>query len=119
MKNEKGLASKNSDPHIKKEKYPGAFVFEPVPGVYNYITDFDFASLYPSIMITYNIGVNTFVMKLKEPTLGYEVTYARDNLPKMIEVYIDPMYENKLVKVPKDEFLREARSYRKNVDEGA
>ena len=42
---EKGLASKNSDPHIAKEKYPGAFVFEPTAGTYDWITDFDFASL--------------------------------------------------------------------------
>jgi len=106
LKNEKGLASKNADPHIKKEKYPGAFVFEPIAGIYNNITDFDFASLYPSIMITYNIGVNSFVMKTKDPHLGYELTYNRDNLPDMVEVYIDPMYKNKLMKVPKADLLK-------------
>jgi len=45
---ERGWASKNTNPHIKKVPYPGAFVFEPIPGVYEDITDFDFASLYPS-----------------------------------------------------------------------
>jgi len=48
----KGIASKNSNPHIVKEDYPGAFVFQPIPGVYDHITDFDFASLYPSLMIS-------------------------------------------------------------------
>ena len=106
LKNQKGLSSKNSDPHIKKEKYPGAFVFEPTPGIYNNITDFDFASLYPSLMITYNIGVNTLVMKTKEPTLGYEFTYHPENLPEKVDVIIDPLYENKLMSVPKDKLLK-------------
>jgi len=106
LKNQKGLSSKNSDPHIKKEKYPGAFVFEPTPGIYNNITDFDFASLYPSLMITYNIGVNTIVMKTKEPTLGYEFTYHPENLPDNIEIIVDPLYEAKHMTVPKDKLLQ-------------
>ena len=106
LKNKKELASKNSDPHIRKEDYPGAFVFEPTPGIYNNITDFDFASLYPSLMITYNIGVNTLVMKTKEPTLGYEFTYNQKNLPEMIDIIIDPLYENKFMGVPRDEILK-------------
>lgn len=106
LKNKKGLASKNSDPHIKKEKYPGAFVFEPTPGIYNNITDFDFASLYPSLMITYNIGINTLVMKTKEPTLGYEFTYHPENLPEKIDMIIDPLYEAKHMQVPKDKLLQ-------------
>jgi uracil-DNA glycosylase family 4 len=109
LKNEKNIASKNSNLHIKKEKYPGAFVFEPTPGIYNHITDFDFASLYPSLMITYNIGVNSYVMKTKEPTLGYELAYNQKNLPDMVEVYIDPLYENKLMKVPKADLLKKMK----------
>jgi len=106
LKNKKNISSKNSNPHIKKEKYPGAFVFEPIPGIYNDITDFDFASLYPSLMITYNIGVNSFVMKTKEATLGYEFTYHQENLPEMIDVIIDPLYENKAMSVPRDKLLK-------------
>jgi len=107
--NKKGLASKNADPHVKKKDYPGAFVFEPIPGIYDHITDFDFASLYPSLMITYNIGVNSYVMKTKDPHLGYELTYYPDNLPEKIEVYIDPLYENKLVKVSKDQLFKKIK----------
>ena len=91
----KGIASRNSDPHTPKEKYPGAYVYEPEPGIYENITDFDFASLYPSLMITYNIGVNTFVMKLKDPHLGYELAYCPEKLPEKIEVIMDPLYEKK------------------------
>jgi len=105
----RGLASKNSNPHIIKEKYPGAFVYEPVPGIYNNITDFDFTSLYPSIIITYNIGVNNFVMKTKDPHLGYDLAYQPSNLPSEIEVIVDPMFEAKLMKVPKDDFLKKVK----------
>lgn len=105
----KGIASKNSNPHIKKEKYPGAFVFEPIPGTYDWITDFDYASLYPSIMITYNIGVNSFVMKFKDPHLGYEMTYHPDKLPDEIDVIVDPMYENKTMTISRDALLTKVK----------
>lgn len=102
---EKGRASKNTNPHIKKQKYPGAFVFNPIPGIYNNITDFDFASLYPSLILTYNIGVNSFVMKTKDLTHGYELAYYPENLPENIPVIIDPLYEKKEMVVPKDKLL--------------
>lgn len=106
---EKGLASKNSNPFIKKEKYPGAFVLVPDPGAYDWITDFDFASLYPSIMITYNIGVNSFVMKTKDPHLGYELTYCPEKLPDKIEVIIDPMYKAKKMTTTKEQLLKKIK----------
>jgi len=105
----RGLSSKNSNPHIKKEKYPGAFVYEPIPGIYNKVTDFDFTSLYPSIIMTYNIGVNNFVMKTKDPQLGYDLAYQPNNLPSEIEVIIDPLFEAKTMKVPKDDFLKKVK----------
>jgi DNA polymerase elongation subunit (family B) len=106
---EQGLASRTSDPHVRKEKYPGAFVFEPIPGVYENLTDFDFASLYPSLMITYNIGVNSFVMKTKEPTLGFELSYYPENLPEKIDVIIDPLFSAKQMRVTKDQLIKKIK----------
>jgi len=103
---ERGIASKNGDPNIVKKEYPGAFVFEPTPGVYDYITDFDFASLYPSLMITYNIGVNSFVMKTKDPKLGYDITYNPERLPEKFDIILDPLFKKKVVKIKKDELFR-------------
>jgi DNA polymerase I/DNA polymerase-2 len=40
-------------------KYAGAFVLEPKPGIYENIAMFDFRSLYPSIIISYNISPAT------------------------------------------------------------
>lgn len=42
-------------------KYTGAFVFDPSPGIYNDIIPFDFASLYPTTIIAYNIDFSTLV----------------------------------------------------------
>ncbi|NDB86937.1 MAG: hypothetical protein EB127_30255, partial [Alphaproteobacteria bacterium] len=39
----------------KTEKYTGATVLNPIPGIYTNILPFDFASLYPSIIMAYNI----------------------------------------------------------------
>jgi uracil-DNA glycosylase family 4 len=104
----KGLASKNSDPHVKKDEYPGAFVYDPIPGIYNNVTDFDFTSLYPSIIITYNIGVNNFMMKFKDPQLGYNLIYG-NSLPDEFDLIIDPTYEAKEVKVKREDFLKKLK----------
>lgn len=104
-----GVASKNGNPHINKESYPGAFVYEPTPGIYNDITDFDFTSLYPSMIMTYNIGMNTFVMKLKDSQLGYELAYYPEKLPNEIEVIIDPMFKKEIKKIKKIELLNQIK----------
>ena len=39
--------------------YTGAFVYEPVPGIYDDIAVYDFNSLYPSIIVSFNISPNT------------------------------------------------------------
>ena len=51
------------DGYVTKDNdhYQGAFVVDPVPGVYDRVVPFDFASLYPSIIIAYNIDYSTLV----------------------------------------------------------
>jgi len=102
----KGIISKNANPHIVKEKYAGAFVFEPTPGVYNWITDFDYTSLYPSIMITYNIGINSYVMKTEDPQMGYDLIYNKEGLPNKIKLIIDPLYEKKNIELTPTELFK-------------
>lgn len=43
------------------DNYTGAYVFTPVPGVYDMVVSFDFSSLYPSTIIAYNIDYTTLV----------------------------------------------------------
>tara|TARA_R110000803_G_scaffold38501_4_gene83313 strand:- start:1007 stop:2695 length:1689 start_codon:yes stop_codon:yes gene_type:complete len=44
-----------------KEKYAGGYLFCPKAGIYNYVFDEDLTSLYPSIIMTLNIGKETMV----------------------------------------------------------
>jgi DNA polymerase elongation subunit (family B) len=46
----------------ENEFYQGAYVRDPIPGVYNFVVPFDFASLYPTIMRAHNIDYSTFVI---------------------------------------------------------
>ena len=43
------------------ERYVGAKVFDPKPGKYKKVVPFDFASLYPTTIIAYNIDYHTWV----------------------------------------------------------
>jgi DNA polymerase elongation subunit (family B) len=45
----------------KNDKYAGAYVKEPVPGVYPWVVSFDLTSLYPSLIMQYNISPETLL----------------------------------------------------------
>jgi len=50
----------------KDTKYEGAFVKQPIVGYYGGVSAFDFASLYPSIMMQFNISPDSFLEKVSE-----------------------------------------------------
>jgi len=45
----------------KSEKYAGAYVKEPIPGVYDWVVSFDLNSLYPHLIMQYNISPETLL----------------------------------------------------------
>ena len=45
----------------KDSKYAGAYVKEPIPGVYEWVVSFDLNSLYPHLIMQYNISPETLV----------------------------------------------------------
>lgn len=47
----------------KDEKFTGAYVKEPKPGIYEYVVSFDLASLYPSLIMMYSVSPETLVTK--------------------------------------------------------
>lgn len=49
------------DPKDKEEKYKGAHVKDPQIGKFNWVASFDVASLYPSLIRTFNISPETLV----------------------------------------------------------
>jgi DNA polymerase elongation subunit (family B) len=51
-------------PNVKSDKdskYAGAYVKEPIPGVYDWVVNFDLNSLYPHLIMQYNISPETLV----------------------------------------------------------
>jgi len=54
----------DKDSFVTKEtdRFTGAYVFPPVPGLYDMVVSFDFSSLYPSTIIAYNIDYSTLVV---------------------------------------------------------
>ena len=70
----------------KDEKYAGAYVKEPIPGKYDWVVSFDLNSLYPHLIMQYNISPET-LLEEKHPTasvnriLNEEITFEmyKDN----------------------------------------
>jgi DNA polymerase elongation subunit (family B) len=50
----------------KDSKYAGAYVKEPIPGVYDWVVNFDLNSLYPHLIMQYNISPET-LMEQRHP----------------------------------------------------
>jgi len=45
----------------KDDKYEGAYVKEPIPGLYDWVVSFDLNSLYPHLIMQYNISPETLI----------------------------------------------------------
>jgi DNA polymerase elongation subunit (family B) len=64
----------------KDEKYAGAYVKEPKPGKYDWVVNFDLNSLYPHLIMQYNISPET-LLEERHPTvtvdkiLNKEITF--------------------------------------------
>ncbi|MBS3093978.1 ribonuclease H-like domain-containing protein, partial [Candidatus Pacearchaeota archaeon] len=56
-----------------EEKYEGAFVFQPIPGLYDNVVFFDFTSMYGSVIVTYNLSKSTYLEKKEKDSLKVEM----------------------------------------------
>jgi DNA polymerase elongation subunit (family B) len=64
-----------------KESYAGGYLLEPIPGLYFDVIDLDFTSLYPSIIKSLNLGIETLIGRIKvdnNPT--YEQSHSLEKL---------------------------------------
>ena len=82
------------------ESYAGGYLLEPIPGLYFDVIDLDFTSLYPSIIKSLNLGIETLVGRIKVP---YMATYEQNHsLEKLKER--DPNEEVIVEKVNKNNY---------------
>ena len=112
----KGLISRNYLHDVPREKLDGAYVFDPRPGIYDgMLCDFDFKSLYPSIICTWNIGPDTYIGKIsKEDAFSY--IFHKDTLKnRTIEIVLDPLYACKKTVVKLVDFEKFLDKYHAQV----
>jgi DNA polymerase-2 len=74
----------------------GGFIFEPETGVHGQIAEFDFVSLYPSIMLKKNVSAETIQCsccpdsKVRVPELDYNICEKRTGIiPLSLKIVID------------------------------
>ncbi len=76
----------------------GGFILEPEVGIHEGIMELDYASLYPSIMMKFNISPETIFCScceqdgLRAPEIGHHLCVRREGL---IPVYLKPLLERK------------------------
>jgi DNA polymerase elongation subunit (family B) len=77
-----GIISPNKptthNPSLKNANvsYAGGYLLEPIPGLYFDVIDLDFTSLYPSIIKSLNLGIETLVGRIK---VSHNVTYEQNH----------------------------------------
>jgi len=63
----------------KKDSYAGGYLLDPVPGLYSNLSDLDFTSLYPSIIKSLNLGVETLIGRITTED-NYEQNFSLEKL---------------------------------------
>ncbi len=101
----------------KREKYEGAFVFQPTPGLYEDLVFFDFTSYWPSIIVTFNLSKSTILEKKKknalEVNVGKKKFYFRKEpgfFPEMLKEIITLRKKYKQELKDKEDAITRARS---------
>lgn len=100
-----------------REKYEGAFVFEPIPGIYENIAMFDFTSSYGSVIVTYNLSKATLLEKPEKDahtieTLGKKVYFSKKPgfVPEILREIIAKRKQFKKELKEKPDTIKKARS---------
>ena len=61
----------------KNDKYAGAYVKEPIPGKYDWVVSFDLNSLYPHLIMQYNISPET-LLDTRHPSVSVDKILAEE-----------------------------------------
>jgi DNA polymerase elongation subunit (family B) len=78
------------------EEYAGGYLKDPIPGLYQWVIDLDFTSLYPSIIRSLNMGIETLVGRIINSG-KYDNQWTLDELLDMDEsdiITIEKLNEN-------------------------
>ena len=76
---DKGIVIPPKKHNSKDRQYAGAYVKEPVPGLYNWVVSLDLNSLYPHLIMQYNISPETKTSYGKPGTLSPDIIFDRED----------------------------------------
>ena len=134
------IPQKDKSNAIKDSKYAGAYVKEPVPGMYDWVVSFDLNSLYPHLIMQFNVSPETLlderhpnvsVDKILNQELTFEMykDYAvcangamyrkdvRGFLPELMEkIYKDrTIYKNKMLAAKQEYEKKKTKELEKEI----
>lgn len=102
---------------MRREKYEGAFVFEPIPGLYEDLAVFDFTSSYGSVIVTYNLSKSTLLEKAEKDSYNIEIAkkkvyFSKKSgfFPEMLKEIIEKRKKYKAELKEKEDAVKKARS---------
>jgi DNA polymerase elongation subunit (family B) len=72
-------------PDVPKLDYPGGYVKDPQVGMHDWVCSFDVNSLYPNLIVQYNMSPETIVNDKSEPHFNVENLLARSVKPSHTE----------------------------------
>ena len=70
----------------KDAKYAGAYVKEPIPGKYDWVVSFDLNSLYPPLIMQYNISPET-LLEQRHPSVNVDKILSEEVTFEMFKDY--------------------------------
>jgi DNA polymerase elongation subunit (family B) len=84
----------------------GAYVLPTIAGIHKWVVDFDFKSLYPSIMCSLNLGNDTYVAKINSYD-AIDYLYNRDDMNKTVLIKLNPTkHKSRFTSISKEEFIK-------------
>lgn len=98
----------------KKTKFKGAYVMNPIIGLHGYVFDNDFSSLYPSILQSGNMSIETMIGRVVDTTVSFEKSLGADyltldRLPSYGKYVTLELPDKSLVEIEVNEFIKYMR----------
>ena len=97
-------------------RYEGAYVFQPIPGLYKNLAFFDFTSMYGSVIVSFNLSRSTLLEKKEknstEVDIGKKVYFSKEKgfFAEMLEEIIEKRKQYKKEYAKNPDSLLKARS---------
>jgi DNA polymerase elongation subunit (family B) len=104
----KGIIIPPNDDHTKSAQYAGAYVKDVQVGMHDWVASFDLTSLYPSLIMMYNISPETLVQPTEYTEEMHRVISQKIDVDSMLarEVNTDKLKNLKMTLCPNGQLFR-------------